>query len=412
MRQQSVNKINYFFSNLNVIIILFGYPFIVSIFIPLTGNIEGSSQIITIPFRIFSLGITLITLFLNIKSVTKYSIHLKLFFFFWILVLIRIYYDFEIRIDYFVRSEDKNQIWIFAIIICFIPMISLVKSFKMIDFDLCLKYIYFLLNLILIITFFSSINETSSDERAKGNVALDEISFAQSAISTAIISIYLIFFKKNTILLNKIFYVFSLILGLFVALRTGSKGPLVAFLVIAFFLYSFNEKSTLKGFLKFISLILITLFLQSVILFIISVTSPVAALRINEALSGDDLSVQARQESYSWFVDKILDNPLFGSQFAKLGYGTYPGYAHNILLDILLGFGIIGLFLFLSIILKTIKNIRGNMISKQQFWIGLIMLQFLIVAMASGAYYGDPVLNCSIVLTLLICDKRIIKNIK
>lgn len=410
MAQLSVSKINYFFSNLNFIIILFGYPFIVSIFIPLTGNIEGSSQVITIPFRIFSLGITLITLFLNIRNTIKYPFHLKLFFFFWILVLIRIFYDFEIRTDYFVLPQFKDQVWIMAILICFIPMISLVKSFKMIDHNVSLKYIYWMLNLILIISFFNSIIRISSEERAQGNIALDEISFGQAGISTVILSIYLLITQKNTNLYIKMLYVLSLIFGLFIALRTGSKGPLLALLVVLFFWYSFKERSIIKGWVKFGFLISMTVILQSVIFFFISITSPVAAFRINEALSGDDMSVRARQESYAWFFDKIIENPLFGGQFARLGYGDYPGYAHNILLDVLLGFGIIGLFLFLVIILKAIKNIRVNLFSNHQYWIGLIMLQFFVLSMTSGAYYADPVLNCSIVLTLLIYDRRIIKN--
>ena len=50
------------------------------------------------------------------------------------------------------------------------------------------------------------------------------------------------------------------------------------------------------------------------------------------------MSIIARQESYSWFIDNILDYPLFGSQFARLGNGTYPGYSHSLILDLLLGF--------------------------------------------------------------------------
>lgn len=409
MSKLSIKKINYFFSNLNVVVILVGYPLIVSIFIPLTGGIEGSSQVITIPFRIVSLGITLIALFLNIRNTVKFPVYLKLFFFFWTLVLIRIFSDFEIRTDYYVLTEDKNQIWIMAIIFCFIPMISLAKSFKIIDFNLCLKYIYWSLNLVLIIFFLSSIGGTSSEDRAKGNLALDEISFAQSAISTVILSIYLLVSKKNTRLLTKTVYIISIILGFYVALRTGSKGPLVAFFVVLFFWYSFKDKSYVWGWLKFISLISMTFILQSVILFIISIVSPLTFLRIDEALNGKDMSVRAREESYNWFLDNILEDPLFGSHFARLGYWEYPGYAHNILLDISLGFGLFGLVLFLSIIFKAIRNLRYNLISNHQFWIGLIMLQFLVLSMTSGSYYSDPVLNCSIVLSLLMHDKRIIK---
>ena len=410
MPKPSVSKINYFFTNLNLIIILVGYPLFTSIFIPLIGNVEGSSQIVTIPFRIFSLGITLIVLALNIKSSIKFPIALKLFIFFWFLLLIRMFYDLEVRTDYFIFDADKQRVWLIAIFVCFIPMISLIKSFKSIDFNFCLKYVYASVIIILLISFFYSLKVTELDDRASGNIAFDTISFGQFAVLAVIISIYKFLTDKVSNHLIKIGYLLTAILGIFIALKSGSRGPLVALFGVLIFWYSFKFKNNLKVYLFFGVSILITILSFSLILYIIGLISPLTAFRIKEGLSGDDMSVMARQESYAWFVNKILESPIVGSQFARFGNGEYPGYAHNILLDILLGFGILGLLLFLYIIIKALKNIRVNLINNQHYWIGLILLQSFILSLTSGAYYSNPILNCCIVLTLLISYKTGIKK--
>lgn len=402
MPKLSVSKINYFFTNLNLIIILVGYPLFTSIFIPLIGNVEGSSQIVTIPFRIFSLGLTLIALLLNIKSSIKFPIALKLFIFFWFLLLIRMFYDLEVRIDYFIFDADKQRVWLIAIFVCFIPMISLIKSFKAIDFNFCLKYVYSSVIIILLISFFYSLKGAEINERASGNIAFDTISFGQFAVLAVIISIYKFLTDKVSNHLIKIGYLLTAILGIFIALKSGSRGPLVALFGVLIFWYSFKFKNNLKVYLFFGVSILITFLSFNLILYIIGLISPITAFRIKEGLSGDDMSVIARQESYEWFLNTIIENPLIGSQFARLENGQYPGYAHNILLDILLGFGIIGLLLFLYVIKKAIRNIRINFILNRHYWIGLIMLQSFILSLTSGAYYSNPILNCSIVLTLLI----------
>jgi O-antigen ligase len=107
-----------------------------------------------------------------------------------------------------------------------------------------------------------------------------------------------------------------------------------------------------------------------------------------------------------WFYNKIIDSPVYGSQFARLQNGEFPGYAHNIFLDILLGFGIIGLVIFLFVISKLLKVLHFNINNQKTFWIGLIMLQSLLLSLTSGAYYQDPLLNCSIVLTLLLLNNK------
>ena len=130
--------------------------------------------------------------------------------------------------------------------------------------------------------------------------------------------------------------------------------------------------------------------------------APFLAKRFNEGLVGEDDSILARQESYIWFIEQISENPFFGSQFARLGYGNYPGYAHSIILDVLLGFGLVGLLVCIYIIYKAFKNLIISIRLKKDHWVGLIMMQHLLLSLTSGAYYSNPILNCVIMLSLLL----------
>lgn len=377
---------------------MIGYPLTTSIFIPLFGNIEGSSRVVTIPYRIFALTIVLITIILNIKKKIYYSLPLKLFFLFWLTLLLRIYYDLEIRTEYIIPTIFKEQIWLVAIGICFLPMFALAKSIKSINFDLCLKYLFVSSAIILTISFFTSVQSTSNEERIQGNIALDSISLGQSSIVGTIVSIYLIITKKKSSFLQRLSFAIFGLLGIYIALRSGSRGPLIALLLVLIFWFSFKEKRLIKAILIFSISILSIYIFQDLIIQSISIISPVTSSRMNEAISGNDLSVLNRQESYMWFLNKIYENPIFGSQFARLTNGEYPGYAHNIFLDILLGFGILGLVVFLFIIAKSLLVVRESIISNNNFWIGLIFIQFFMLSISSGAFYSDPMLNVLVVL--------------
>jgi O-antigen ligase len=190
---------------------------------------------------------------------------------------------------------------------------------------------------------------------------------------------------------------------LFLDLKTGSRGPILGFCIILFIWYGIKTK---KGifFYSFFTIFLFLLINQIVKL--ISVISPILSVRFAQGLSGDDMSLLARQESYIWFIDRILESPILGSQFARLGNGTYPGYAHSLFLDILLGFGIIGLAVFLYCVYKGFYNFKIKIIINQHYWIGLVMLQYFLLSLTSGAFYSDPPLNCLILLTLLLSGNQ------
>ena len=397
------NHLNFYITNLNLANIIIGYTFFVSLLMPFTSNQIGASQIITIPYRAFSLFLSLFVILINLKSKIKLTFPVLLFFLFWFIVLLRMFYDMEVRSDFFVQSNDKIKIWLIAVAGCFIPMISIYKSFKKIDFDYSLKLLFAGCVIILIPSLLFSLQKLDEGYRETGNSALDPITFAMSGITLSMLSIYRIVESK---IKNKFSYVLNLIycfLGLFLALKTGSRGPIIGFFIIIFIWYSIKKK---KGifFYSFFSIFFFLLINQFITL--ISFVSPLLSKRFSEGLSGDDMSLLARQETYIWFIDRILESPILGSQFARLGNGIYPGYAHSLFLDILLGFGIIGLAVFLYCVYKGFYNFKIKIKNNQHYWIGLVMLQYFLLSLTSGAFYSDPPLNCLILLTLLLSGNQ------
>ena len=61
-------RFNFYITNLNIVNIIIGYTFFISLLMPLTSNQIGASQIITIPYRAFSLIISLLVIVINISQ--------------------------------------------------------------------------------------------------------------------------------------------------------------------------------------------------------------------------------------------------------------------------------------------------------------------------------------------------------
>ena len=398
------NRLNYYLSNLNVANIIIGYVFFVSLLVPILGTQSGASQLITIPYRGFSLFLSLLVIILNLKSRVKLTYPVLIFFLFWIVVLIRMFYDLEVRTDFYVLQTYKSKVWLIAIAGCFIPMISLFKSIKIIDFDYCFNLLYKGCIIILIPSILFSLGELEANKRDTGNIALDPISFGSIGITLSLLCIYKftnINLRKNKIklLLNILLFV----LGFYLALQSGSRGPVLGFFITIIFYYVIRKRTGLISISLILSVITaVIFFLIEFIINSIGSIAPFLAKRFNEGLVGEDDSILARQESYIWFIEQISENPFFGSQFARLGYGNYPGYAHSIILDVLLGFGLVGLLVCIYIIYKAFKNLIISIRLKKDHWVGLIMMQHLLLSLTSGAYYSNPILNCVIMLSLLL----------
>ena len=403
MRAKS--SFDYYLVNLNLANIIVGYVFFVSIFMPFTSNEVHSSQLVTVPYRIFSLLLSLAVLLLSIKWSVKVTLAAKIFMLFWAAFLLRMYYDLEIRTDFFVFDDFKRRIWSISIGSCLMPMVSIMRSRHKLDLDFCFKIVYGAL-FIAMLTSFSFLTKTEVGTRETGNAAIDPITFSLSGCSLFLMGLYKIITVRNLRRSHQIAYCLGASLGLFLALKTGSRGPFLGLMLILVIWYGFASK---RGSFWFLGMMALTFFLKDFVIQAISLVSPFIGKRISLAIVGEDHSMLARQESYRWFFDKIIEFPVLGSQFARLGNGTYPGYAHNIFLDVSIGLGFFGLGVFCYCVGKSFSNFKQDFLRESSFWIYLVGALHLFLSFSSGAFYSNPPLNGVFILALL-GTQRIIKR--
>lgn len=396
-------RVNVFFSTLNFVLIFIGYPLVTSILLPVSDDLEGVSRLVTIPYRAFSLLISIIVILMNIlKPKPKKSFALKVFIVFWIMLLIRIFYDLEIKI-YFVSIQNTLQLWLYLFAIGIPLMISIFFSYKHIDFHKAFNWIFYGLFLFLLITLSShSFLDSNDESRESANVALNTITFGQLAAMEFILAKFL--YTKSSKVIYKILLIMILLLSFFILLKAGSRGPIISLMIVLLFWIFARGKNIYLSFTIFIFIIgFIYLFLDTLIEYL-SIISPIMAKRLNQTIyegdtgQRDGLYVEALQSFYNY--------PILGEKFAIINKYGELGYSHNIITDALMGLGIIGggvlVYILIAAIMKSYKCIHFN---DQNYWLFLILIFQISSSMTSGTIYYNIILNA--LLIIVFC-----KNIK
>jgi len=406
----SYKNLNSTFSTLNFVLCFVGYPLATSLFLPVSSDIEGISRSVTIPYRAFALMISIFVIAINInKSPSKVPLAFKVFIFFWAILIFRIFYDLHFRLD--VHLKDPGQLWLYIFGICLPAVFSILKSYRYINLGKALYWIYLLSILTLILTLFSNqlifIDTTEVQGRQNANIALNTIIFGHIGTSVVLVSIFLLL-KTSITTKIKIGIVLILIMATFVMLRAGSRGPLVALIIVLlFWTFSFKRNILTGATIIFVTSLVTFLFINSILELIGSI-SPIIASRMEMTLYENDLS--DRQWFYGKAIEAFYDSPIWGKQFAIFRSNGEFSYSHNIVLDALMGLGIIGGSLIMYFLYKaltkayTIIKIRDN-----HYWISLIFIQQFIFSMTSGAIYHDQ--QFSALLTFIFLYKIQIKDL-
>jgi O-antigen ligase len=308
------------------------------------------------------------------------------------------------RVDVYVDNDHKTRTLYYIILLIVIPMISIIKSYKFIDFQLLLKLSFVFLAIAIILTFFSNSSFQEKNEmRLDANLATGTIGTGHLGLSTMVISFFYLLNKRDD-LLKKIIIYFVMILGLIVLLRAGSRGPLLSLIgLVSIFLLSISKKKSFSIFL-FILFLVILYFSIDYILYFIGEISPILYERfISKSESGQ---FSSRNFVYEYAINSFLDSPLLGKYFAIYnGHGGFT-YAHNFILDSFMQLGVFGGLLILYITINTIMRIFNVLKSKRYyFWLALILMQNIIGFMVSGAFYFNPTLSILIVLLFLPLDR-------
>lgn len=387
-----------YLANINLINVFFGYVLVTFFLIPIFG--ESSTQIITVPYRAFSLLLSLIVIISHFDRKLRLPFSLRLLIIFWIFTLLRIFIDLEIIYDSFVPNIFKQRINLTTIFVITIPLISFIFSYRSLSFTFCLKWSFILGVIFIFSSYLTSVQIANLDERIDLNDALNSINFNIHSSLVFLICIYLLInFQFN--LFKKIFLISICLLCLYISLRSGSRGPILSLVLILTLWLSLLRFNFFKSFFIVLSMFCFLYIFLDFFLDLLNLISPITYNRINLALNGNELSYNQRVDSYSYFWNLILDSPIFGSHFAVVFKDVYPIYAHNIFLDILLSLGLVGVLLFSFILYLIFKDFNFLLKNNLFYLFHVFSIYFFFCSLTSNAYYTNPYLLLAFSLSLL-----------
>ncbi len=355
--------------------------------IPAVYSIE--SRIVTIPFRATVLCISLYIIASTFFSKQSNTFGKAEFFF----ILFWIFYFIKAIISYnnYVFSETvaslEIETYLRIIGICFIPSLAvLMIREEDIDYNKIFKIVYYVLFILLLLNILVGIKHDNQG-RTSGFFSMYSISFGHIGVSLALLSVYKILYEEVQ---NKFWHLipfFGIIIGTFIMYTSGTRSPLIAYvLCLSFIFYAKNKLKYLSAFI-----FLLVSFAISLIYFKPhydgSQSSSFFSRVAKMIVSGDS---SGRGELYQKGIAIFTENPIFGGRILYFD-GMYP---HNIFLEILMAMGIFGMilyFFFVKNCLQFILKIKKHSVENVPIvWIVLLWLQYFILSLFSYNIHSSP----------------------
>lgn len=384
-------------STLNLVLILFGYQLCATIFSLFITNVTGT-QIVTVPYRILTLGLAVFLIFVSRFSYKKSTIA-NLLWLYWLIIIARLIIDFYLQSSFYINPEGKTRVVFYVFCITLPSVIAYYKTWDKVDYNKALQWSVVALIIIAVFNLLfnkSMLNDTVIG-RISGGLALNTIAFGQCGTSLALIAVYFILFRKDV---HKYIFWAILLLGVFIMLRAGSRGPVFTFLIILVLLLSMETKKMFFVLLGLIVFSLLIYLFQDALLDIIENISFTLYKRIINTIENGDLS--GRDVIYTKVINSWLENPLIGSQFTYY-YKNYPVYSHNIVLDAALQGGILGVMILLSFFFTVFKaQYYSSIYNKKMTWLVILSLQNYIGSLSSGSFYQNSILSVGVLAISLL----------
>ncbi|WP_297841545.1 O-antigen ligase family protein [Ignavibacterium sp.] len=386
------SKQHLFWEKLNSLFIymmLFGFPIIMLIPIALRTNTTPYS----IAFRGFCVLLMLYLFFSpirNDKENKKVFSSFLLLLMFWIILLIRIIFDFEftnvLRQDNLVLNPI--QVYLFAIFLSLIPIIVIYKNRYLISIEKVENSIFkiaivsalsVLVGLIMNYgTNFSKIflERTELSYGAETGVhPLNPISISRAGSIVILLTINQFFLNKS---LNRLYLLLSLCLGFSLLLLGGSRGPFISTFIILFILFvTYRNKYSAKRLLFYSLIVFVILF------HLINIEELSIVKRFDNPIYGKD---PTRAEIWDAAFDYFMKSPVWGYSIVDK-FGIYP---HNIYLETLMAVGLLGTLPFIFIITRIIKIFIKEFKKGSLTNLMTITLAYLLFASSSGSLYYTP----------------------
>lgn len=375
-----------------ILLLVFGFPTIAII----NYSFEIQSGIISQAYRLVNLFISFLLIFefiisprfketfkitLN-KAFIIQKIPFILFLFFWGFYLFRMVIDLEIYHVVNIAEYSNSYYYLFAIGITIIPMLA-VATINEIDVEFLQlsfhRYLIILNCLLLIIFILGKIFNPIPDYRF---YVMRNDFYYLNAITIAVYGSLLMLTSFLSKRKNLVTYLL-IALGAFIVLTTASRGPILSIVLALLFILFFKDK---KLSLKYLYLVIALSFsilinyLASLIFSKYYVAGNPFFHRLNN-IAEDDSTI-SRIKIFKDGIHQFLDGPFFGTHFLVIESNMY---AHNLLLDVLLATGIIGLLFLVPIFLIFARNILSK---SHSIFLSVIGFYLFLNTLTSGACYN------------------------
>lgn len=389
---------------INIALSIIGYQLMAVLFSEQLA-VEGHSQVITIPYRAFTLIVAILVIILNWRTHIKYPQHLKVFLALWALVVLRFVLDMMFLPVGTLNSSVETQLVLYMVGITIIPMIATIKSYRVINYKLLFLILYLVSSFICCYLYFTVDEMRIANGDRFSLPGLNSISVGYCGLINILLSLYILVYA-NTKLLYKLGAAFIIVIGFLIMLRSGSRGPLLSLVFSLVIFVGSRSKNPIRSFIIMIVFVFILYHLISIIGGYIENIAPVLSRRLNS----DKGQLVDRMPLYNYALNCFYENPFWGSQFAIYHNGNYS-YAHNIFLDCMMQWGIIGLLLItyvykeaLAIIFKFLRY------TPLIAWLGFILLRSMTELLVSGSLYVNPDFTIILVLCMLVNRDNTIKR--
>lgn len=372
-----------FICSLNFLLCILGYPLIMALLSPFGSGLEsGENVYFTYPYRIFQMLVAVLA-FIAVRSnpMPKFSWKLFLLTVFWILFFSRAFWSLFVDAPVI----EQGNLWYYRcyLVIDTFPLLAVLKGWNNIDFRKVLKWA--LLLGVVGLAFASRSISMQAEESWTGEIGragasrmLHTQALGHFSAAIILLAIYMFFVEKGKFLW-KIFSAFAVLLGFYVMLKAGSRGPLLAVAFAGTLWFGVKRKNILViVFLWALCIGLIFLF-QEQLVDLIREISPTMADRVSSTLESGDTSGRDVLWAECW--EECKRNPLFGYSY------TAFGYPHNMFLDGFMMFGMFGGWIIAILILVGFfSSLKFLHKARADYWWVLLLLASLSQAWTQSGF--------------------------
>lgn len=348
-----------------------------------------------------------------LRQKPKYNKSLVLFIIYFLIYSIVIYLDLTIDRKYplsrMLGCPDSVTTFLTTtfIILFFILQVPLYQKIK--DFGFLAKY-YIIFNLPLVLLYISivGVTEIQFDESITDISTLTLASTASNSLLLAMI--FKDSFTKNKII-NNIILLIVFLATMSVWGGLAKRGAILWFFVTLIIYLIFKSKNIKVTLFKFLLILAAIYMMLPVVISIIENFSPFLAERVEMTLIEGHTSGRMEEEgAYGYTIKQFMNSPIFGSYFRIVTPNlTWRGmYPHNIILELLITFGVVGLIPFLYFLKIIFIKLRKSFcydisnINSIEKVIGILFINTFFSLMSTGTIllYLPFWVNIAILLTI------------